>query len=83
MAIFTKLTLTIQEHRRFFYLLRSSSSSFFRDLKALSYRSFYCLLRITPSYFLLFVTIVKGAIPQFLSEPVYPLSKGKLLICLS
>jgi hypothetical protein len=31
MAIFTMLTLPIHEHGRSFYLLRSSSISFFRD----------------------------------------------------
>ena len=39
-------------------LLRSSSLSFLRDLKLLSYRSFTCLVRVTPRYFILFVAIV-------------------------
>jgi hypothetical protein len=39
-----------------------SSISFCRDLKFLSYRSFSCLDRITPRYFILFVNIVKGVV---------------------
>jgi hypothetical protein len=60
MAIFTKLILPIHEHGRSFHLLKSSSISFFRDLKFLSYRYFTCLVRVTPRYFILFVIIVKG-----------------------
>ena len=37
MAIFALLILRIHEHGRSFYILRSSSISFFRDLKFLSY----------------------------------------------
>ena len=48
MAIFTVSILPIHEHARSFHLLRSSSISFFRDLKFLSYRSFTCLVRVTP-----------------------------------
>ncbi|EDK98251.1 mCG146853 [Mus musculus] len=64
MAIFSILILLIceHEHERSFHLLRSSSISFFRDLKFLSYRSFTCLVRVTPRYFTLFVTIVKGVV---------------------
>ena len=36
--------------------------SFFGDLKLLSYRSFTCLVRVTPRYFTLFVAIVKGVV---------------------
>jgi hypothetical protein len=57
-AIFTILILLIQEHKRSFHLLRSSLISFFRDLKLLSYRSFTCLVRVTPRYFILLVTVV-------------------------
>jgi hypothetical protein len=57
-AIFSILILPIHEHGRSFHLLRSSIS-FFRDLKFLSYRSFVSLVRVTPRYFILFVTIVK------------------------
>jgi hypothetical protein len=60
-AIFTILILPIHEHGRSFHLLRSSNS-FFRDLKFLSYRSFTSLVRVTPKYFILFVTIVKGIV---------------------
>ena len=49
-AIFTILILPIHEHGRSFHLLRSSLISFFRDLKFLSYISFTCLVRVTPSY---------------------------------
>jgi hypothetical protein len=62
MAIFTMLILPIHEHGRAFHLLRSSSISFFRDLKFWSYKSFTCLLRVTPRYFILFVPIVKGVV---------------------
>jgi hypothetical protein len=62
MGIFTILILPIQDHGRSFHLLRSSLISFFRDLKFLSYRYFTCLLTVTPRYFVLFVTIVKGVI---------------------
>jgi hypothetical protein len=46
-AIFTMLTLPIQEQERSFHLLRSSKISFFRDLK-FSYWSFTCLIGVTP-----------------------------------
>ena len=49
--VFTILILPIQEYGRSFHLLRSSSISFFRDLKFLSYRSFTCLVRVTPKIF--------------------------------
>ena len=69
------LILPTQEHGRSFYFLVSSSISFFKDLKFLSYRSSTCLVRITPRYFMLFVAIVKGDVslissPALLS-PVY------------
>ena len=56
------LILPILEHGRSFHFLISSSISYFRDLKFLSYRSFPCLVRVTPRYFVLFVTIVKGIV---------------------
>jgi hypothetical protein len=62
MAIFTILILPIHEHRRSFHLLRFSSISFFRDLKFLSCKSFTSLVRVTPRYSRLFVTIVKGVV---------------------
>ena len=54
------LILPIQEQERSFHFLVSSSISFFKDLKFLSNRSFTSLVRVTPSYFMLFVTFVKG-----------------------
>ena len=59
MAIFTILILPIHEHERYFHLLRSSSISFFRDLKFLSYRSLTSLVRVTPRYFILLAAMVK------------------------
>jgi hypothetical protein len=44
--IFTMLILLIHEHERSFHPLRS----FYRDLMFLSYRSFTCLVRVTPRY---------------------------------
>jgi hypothetical protein len=49
-------------HVRALYVLISSSISFLRDLKLLSYRSFICLVRVTTRYFMLFVTIVKDIV---------------------
>jgi hypothetical protein len=82
MAIFT-LIIKVLDAWASSHLLRSSSIYFFRDLKFFSYRSFACLVRVTPRYFILFVTIVKGVISLFLSQSVYPLNIGRLLICLS
>ena len=42
-----------------FHLLRFSSISFFRDLMILSKRYFIYLVRVTPNYFMLLVTILK------------------------
>ena len=54
------LILPIQEQVRSFHFLVSSSISFFQTLKFLSNRSFTSLVKVTPRYFMLFVTIVKG-----------------------
>jgi hypothetical protein len=78
----TMLVLPIHEHGRSLHFLRSLIS-YLRDLKFLSYRSFTCLVRVTPRYFTLFVTSVKDIVPYFLSQPVYHLYKGRLLVCLS
>ena len=59
-AIFITLIRPIQEHWRSFHFLVSSSVSFFKDLKFLSYRSFTSFVSVTPRYFILFVTIVNG-----------------------
>ena len=63
---------------RYFHLLISSSISFFRELKFLSYRSFTSMVRITPWYFLLFVVIVKGIISLF-SSGIYHLCNKRVL----
>jgi hypothetical protein len=66
MNFFTMLILPIREHGRSFYLLISSSISFFGALKFLSYRSFPYLVRVTPTYFNLFVAIVKSVVSLIL-----------------
>ena len=60
-AIFIILILPIHEHGRSLHFLWSSVS-FLRDLKLFSYRTFTCLVRVIPSYFILFVAIVKGVV---------------------
>jgi hypothetical protein len=62
MAIVTILILPIHDHGRSFHFLRSSLISFFRELKFSSYRSFTCLVRVTPRYFILFVTTLNSII---------------------
>ena len=49
---FTVLILPIHELGRSFHLLRSSSISFFRDLKFFLFRSFTCLVSIIPRHFI-------------------------------
>ena len=63
MTIFTILILFIHEPEIYFHLLISSSISFFKDLKLLSYRSLTCLVRIIPRYFILFVNFITKIIP--------------------
>jgi hypothetical protein len=70
MAILTILILPIYEHGRYFHLLRSSSISFFRDLKFWSYGSFTSLVRITPKYFILVVAVVKVVVFLIFSQPI-------------
>ena len=67
-AIFTMLILPTQEHGRSYHFLLSSSISFLKDLKFLSYKSSTCLVRVTPRYFMLFVAIVKG-VDSLISSP--------------
>jgi hypothetical protein len=67
---------------RSFHLLRSSVS-FLRDLEFLSYRSFTCLVGVRSRYFILFVAIVKVVVSYFLSQTIYHLYKGGLLISLT
>ena len=74
------LILPIHEYGRSFHLLRSSSISLFRDLKFLSYRSFTCLVRVTPSYFILFVILWRVFFPCFFSRHVYPWALVKFLL---
>jgi hypothetical protein len=44
------------------FLLMSSPISFFGDLKFLSYRSFTCLVRIIPRYFVVLEVVVRSVI---------------------
>jgi hypothetical protein len=74
------LILPIHEDGRSLHFLRFSLISFCRDLKLLSYRSFNCLVRVTPRYFILFVAIVKRVVSLI---SIYHLYKGGLLIYLS
>ena len=69
MANFIILILPIHEHGRLFHLLRPSLISFLRDLKFLSYRSFTSLVRVTPKYFILFVTKKYGMLHKFVCHP--------------
>ena len=62
MSIFTVLILPMPKHGRSFHIMKSSSISFFRDLNFLSCRSFTCLVRVTPRYYILFVTVVMGVV---------------------
>ena len=68
---FTMLILTIHEHGRSLHFLRSSIS-FFRNLKLSSYRSFTCLVRVTPRYFILFMAIVKRVVSLISSSAWLP-----------
>ena len=54
------LIIPSQEHGRSSHFLISSSISFFKDLKFLSYRFFTCLVRVTPRCLILFMAAVKG-----------------------
>lgn len=58
--IITMLILLIYEHGTYFHLLISSSIFFLQNLNFLLYKSFWCLLRVTPNSLLLFVATVKG-----------------------
>jgi hypothetical protein len=57
MAIFTMLILPVYQHVRSLHFLRSSLISFWRYLKISLYRSFTCLVTVTPSYFLIIIII--------------------------
>jgi hypothetical protein len=60
-AIFIVLILPTQEIERSFHL-RRYSIYFYKDLKFLTHRSFTCLVRATPRYFILFVSIVRDVV---------------------
>jgi len=51
-------------------ILISSSISFFRDTKFLSYRTYTSYVRVTPKYFIFFVTIVKSVV-HLISFSIY------------
>lgn len=53
MIIFVIFILPIHEHGRLFYIVMSSSISFFNVLKFLLYKSFACFLNAIPRYTLL------------------------------
>jgi hypothetical protein len=55
--------------------------SFLRVLMFLSYRSFTCLVRVTPSSSYYLWLLWRVLFSYFLSQPVYHLYKGRLLIC--
>jgi hypothetical protein len=68
MGVFTMTIIPFYEQGRSFHLQISSLILFFGDLKVLSYRSFVCLLRVTPRYFILFMAIYKRCcFPNFFS----------------
>jgi hypothetical protein len=83
MASFTMFILPIHEHGILLHFQSFSLISFLRDLKLLSYRSFTCLVRVTPRYFILFVAIVKGVVSLISFSACFHLYKGRLLIYLS
>jgi hypothetical protein len=52
-------------------------------MKLLSNRSFTCLVRVTPIYFIVCDYCERYYFPFLISQHIYPLSIGRLLICLS
>jgi hypothetical protein len=80
MAIFTMLILQIHEHKRPLHFSEGFFDIFFLErLEVLV----TCSVRVTPRYFRLFVTLVKGVVSLFSFSDVYHLYKGRPLICLS
>jgi hypothetical protein len=70
MVIFTLLVLQIHDHGRCLHFLRSSLISFLRNLKFLSYRSFICLVRVTPKIFYIICNYCEGCCcPIFFVSP--------------
>ena len=61
-VIFTILILQIYEHGIFLHLFVSSLISFISVLQFSIYRSFVCLGRFIPKYFILFVAMVNGIV---------------------
>ena len=53
------INLLIHVHGRSFCLVIYSLISFFKDLKFLLHKTFTCLVRVMPRYFILFKVIVK------------------------
>uniref|UniRef100_A0A3Q2H1L2 Uncharacterized protein n=1 Tax=Equus caballus TaxID=9796 RepID=A0A3Q2H1L2_HORSE len=66
MDILTMVILPIHVHGISFHLFMSSSISFRKTLSFSLYRSFMSLVKFTPTYFILFVTIVNDIV--FLSS---------------
>lgn len=73
-SIFTMLILPSNEHGRSLHFLRSSSVSFWKDLKLLSCRSFTHLFRFNPKIFYVICGYLEGSwIPIGSSEPLISL----------
>ena len=73
------LILPIQEHGRSFHSLVSSSISFFKNLKFLSYWSSICLVRVTPRYLCYLWLWWWVMFLWFLSQPIFHLFKRRLI----
>jgi hypothetical protein len=79
-VIFTILFLLIHDYGIYFHLLRFSFLSFFRNLMFLSYKTFTCLVRVTPRYFILFVTILKVIVSVILFSAQLKFSECWLML---
>ena len=79
-SIFTMLILLVHELGISSRLLVSSTITFFKALKFLSYRSFTCLVRVISRYFILFVAIMKVLFPWFFCQPICHLYWSGLMI---
>lgn len=80
MSIFTMLILPIYEQGKIFPSSVTFFSFFPQTLKKiLSYRSFTCLVRVTPRDFILFEVIVKGVV-SLISQSACHLGVGGLAI---
>jgi hypothetical protein len=76
MTIFLLIEL-IHEDGRFFPFSDIFFNFFLQRLEVLTQRSFTCLVRGTPRYFIKFVAIMKGGVSL-----ICHLYKGRLLVCL-